>query len=97
MFTKSGRHGGGLMLRNTQTGRLVSFLAPQILVHIPHFRSATTWSRGIAPESNLFGAVFNCASQGGEKSGQIKYLGEVSATLKQHHSISPHSFVSCNC
>ena len=64
---------------------------------ISHFRSATTWSRGIAPESNLFGAVFNCASQGGEKSGQIKYLGEVSATLKQHHSISPHSFVSCNC
>ena len=25
MFTKSGRHGGGLMLRSTKTGRLVSF------------------------------------------------------------------------
>ena len=61
MFTKSGRHGGGLMLRSTKTGRLVSFLAPQILVHISHFRSATTWSRGMAPESNIFGALFKCA------------------------------------
>ena len=76
MFTKSGRHGGGLMLRSIQTGRLVSFLAPQILVHIPHFRSATTWSRGMAPESNILCAVFKCASQRGEKSGYLKDLGE---------------------